>query len=261
MDGVYHVREGVVLKGGAATELRRFELHHENRERTLYIKKYWYPTLRLRWSGFYRGTFLGTSKVRREYKNLAQLRAWGLDAPAPVAYGEERRGGWLHRSFLISEGVPAPMSLDLFIRDVLPTLSPSERRRQQQELLQRLAEYTRRMHEHHFVHHDYFWRNILLSEKSLAHFFLIDSHKGRRWKLWATLRGRAKDLATLDSPAPWFFRRSERLRFFLVYRGHARLTRADKRLLRRVRKLAEPLRPGELNRVCRTPSVSGRGMP
>ena len=256
VEAVYRLREGAVLKGGAATELRRLEWRDDNQTRVLFIKKYWYPTSRLRWSGFYRGTFFGTSKVRREYENLARLRAWGLDAPAPVAYGEERRGRWLHRSYLISEGVPSPMPLDVFIRDVLPAMSAPERRRQQTELLQRLADCTRRMHEHHFVHHDYFWRNILLSGRSLAHFFLIDSHKGRCWKSWAEFDGRAKDLATLDSPAPWFFRRSERLRFFLRYREHPRLTTGDKDLVRLILRLAKPMRTSQLNRVCRAQPVS-----
>jgi tRNA A-37 threonylcarbamoyl transferase component Bud32 len=257
VDAVYRFHEGTILKGGpqSATELRRVEFRDAAQNHVLYIKKHWYRSARLRWSGFYRGTFFGTAKVRREYENLARLREWGLDAPSPVAYGEERHGGWLHRSFLISEGVPAPLSLDLFIRDVLPTLSPSERRRQQEELALALADYTRRMHEHRFVHHDYYWRNILLNGKSLAHFFLIDSHKGRCWH-WGESAGRAKDLATLDSPAPWYFRRSERLRFFLAYRGHTRLTPADKVLLRLVLKLAEPMRPGQLNRVHRARPLS-----
>jgi tRNA A-37 threonylcarbamoyl transferase component Bud32 len=256
VEAVYQLREGAVLKGGAATELRRLELRDDKQTRVLFIKKYWYPTFKLRWSGFYRGTFLGTSKVRREFENLARLREWGLDAPAPVAYGEERRNRWLYRSYLISEGVPSPMPLDLFIRDVLPTMPARERRRQQTELLQRLADYTRRMHEHHFVHHDYFWRNILLSERSLEHFFLIDSHKGRCWKSWAELQGRAKDLATLDSPAPRFFRRSERLRFFLRYREHSRLTTGDEDLVRLILRLAKPMRTSQLNRVCRAQPVS-----
>ena len=256
VDAVYRFRDGTILIGGTATELRRVEFRDEKQTRVLYIKKYWYPTSKLRWSGFYRGTFFGTAKVRREYENLARLRDWGLDAPSPVAYGEERHGGWLHRSFLISEGVPAPLSLDLFIRDVLPAMSAPERRKQQRDLIRRLADYTRQMHEHRFVHHDYFWRNILLSGKSLAQFFLIDSHKGRLWKSWGESAGRAKDLATLDSPAPRYFRRSERLRFFLAYRGHTRLTSADKDLLRLVLKLAEPMRPGQLDRIRRAQPVS-----
>ncbi|MGD0650426.1 MAG: lipopolysaccharide kinase InaA family protein [Verrucomicrobiia bacterium] len=249
MDTLYALHEGTVLKAGKATELCRVEFNDAGVARTLYIKKYWYPTSRLRWSGFYRGTFLGISKVRREFENLARLRQWGLDAPAAVAYGEERRERWLHRSFLISEGVPEPLSLDLFIRDYLPSSADNERRRLRREIIERLADYTRRMHEHQFVHHDCFWRNILLSGGALTHFFLIDSHKGRCWKRWMETRSRAKDLATLDAPAPRFFRRTERLRFFLRYRGHARLTNEDKELIDLVLRVAEPMRATQLRRV------------
>ena len=256
VEAVYALQAGTVLKPGATTEVRRLEWLDHGLRRELYVKKYWYPTSGDRWSGFHRGTFWGVSKVRREFENLARLRAWGLDAPAPVAYGEERRASWLHRSFLISEGIPDPLSLDLFIRDLSPTLPASEQRQLRRELIGRLADYLRRMHEHRFVHHDFFWRNILLSGRSLAHFFLIDSHKGRCWKPWMETRSRAKDLATLDAPAPSFFRRSERLRFFLRYRGQRRLTRDDKQLLRLVLRLAEPMRPAQLERVRRAKSPS-----
>jgi tRNA A-37 threonylcarbamoyl transferase component Bud32 len=243
---------GEMLKSGRANEVRRLQVSGPV-ARTLYIKKYWYPTARLRWSGFYRGTFLGRSKVRTEFENLHLLREWGLDAPAAVAYGETRSGRWLHRSFVISEGVADPVSLDLFICSRLIR----ERRR---ELIRRLADLTRRMHEHQFVHHDYFWRNILLSGKSLEHFYLIDSHKGRRWR-WLERRSRAKDLATLDAPAPGYFRRTERLRFFLQYRGHARLTKTDKALIRLVLCLAEPMRAAQLRRVRQAQKSSANQSP
>jgi tRNA A-37 threonylcarbamoyl transferase component Bud32 len=236
-DALYGTKRGEVLKSGGATELRRIQLGGS----TLYLKKYWYPTARLRWSGFYRGTFFGRAKVRIEFENLVRLREWGLDGPAAVAYGEQRSGRWLHRSFLVSESVSEPLPLDVFISERLS----GKRRR---ELIERLADFTRKMHQHRFVHHDYFWRNILLSNESLERFYLIDSHKGRRWR-WLERRSRAKDLATLDAPAPEFFRRTERLRFFLRYRSHARLTKNDKRLVRLVLRLAEPLREIQMRHV------------
>jgi tRNA A-37 threonylcarbamoyl transferase component Bud32 len=258
MDALYApLKGGAVLKSGRATEVQRMQLADGTAMRTLYIKKYWYPTARVRWSGFYRGTFLGKSKVRTEFENLARLREWGLDAPTPVAYGEERSGRWLHRSFLISEGVTEPLPLDLFVTQHLPGLGTDERKRLQREMIERLADYTRRMHEHRFVHHDYFWRNILLSGASLGHFFLIDSHKGRCWKPWTETQSRAKDLATLDAPAPGFFRRTERLRFFLRYRGHLNLTKEDKALIRLVLRLAEPMRATQLRRI-REAQTSGK---
>lgn len=247
-----------IIKRGESSEVLRLELHGDMQSHTVIIKKYWITKPSQLWSGFWRGTFLGRSKVRREFENLARLRELGMDAPAPVAYGEERRCRWLMRSFLISECVAEPTPLDLFIRDYLPALPVEERRRTRRELIDRLADYTRRLHSHSFVHHDYFWRNIILTGKNLAHFFLIDAHKGGPWRSWAEQASRAKDLATLDAPAPHFFRRTERLRFFLRYVGQDSLTTEDKKLVRRALRIASPLRERQYRRVERAHCLTAR---
>jgi tRNA A-37 threonylcarbamoyl transferase component Bud32 len=249
VDAIYRMADGEVITHSGSTEVRRIELSEGGVTRTVFVKKYWAVSARQLWSGALRGTFLGRSKARREFENLARLRAWGLDAPSPVACGEERCAGWLMRSFLISEGVADPLPLDLFIQDFLPSQPESPRRLLRRDLIQRLADYTRRLHECRFVHHDYFWRNILLSGASLEHFWLIDAHKGRRWFPGTQFHSRAKDLATLDAPAPHFFRRAERLWFFLCYAGRPKLTGKDKRFIRRVLRLAAPLREQQLRRV------------
>jgi hypothetical protein len=222
---VYALRAGLVVTKTPTKEVRRVELGH----RVVFIKKYWVTKPSQIISGVTRGAVLGTSKVRREFENLGRLRAWGLNAPAPIAYGEERRAGCLVRSCLISEGVDG-RGLDSLIRDGWREFP-------------KLADYVRRLHEHGFIHCDLFWRNILVAGTA---FHLIDAHKGgyRRGSV-------AQDLATLDAPAPWFFRRTERLRFFLRYRNHARLTAADKELVRRALHLAEPMRHKQLGRVRR----------
>ena len=254
--GVYDLNDATqIIKRGESSEVLRIELHDGTRSHAVIVKKYWVTKPSQLWSGFWRGTFLGRSKVRCEFENLERLRALGLDAPAPVAYGEERRARCLMRSFLISECVAEPLPLDLFIRDHLPSLPVEERRRTRRELIDCLADYTRRLHSHRFVHHDYFWRNIILSGKSLARFFLIDAHKGRVWPSWAEQPSRAKDLATLDAPAPCFFRRTERLRFFLRYVGHPSLTVEHKQLIRRALKIAVPLRVRQYRRVQRAQRI------
>lgn len=224
---VYALATGKVLTHSGTTEVRCIELDG----RALFIKKYWVTKPSQIISGVTRGAVFGKSKVRREFENLAQLRAWGFDAPAPVSYGEERRGGCLMRSCLISEAVPAARGLDIAIREG------------QRDFL-KLADYVRRLHEYHFIHCDLFWRNILLTGNSLDRFFLIDAHKG------GYRRGsRAEDLAALDAPAPAFFRRTERLRFFLRYLNRPKLTAADKKLARQVLALAAPLREKQIQRV------------
>lgn len=246
--GVYQFNLGEVVVRSGSTEVRRVQLRNGSATRTVYIKKYWANGFSQLWSGALRGTFFGRSKARREFRNLERLRQWGLDAPTPVAFGEERRVRWLTRSFLISEEVANPCMLDVLIREQL-TQSGKAQRLFRRELIEALAQYVRRLHEHHFVHHDLFWRNVILSGRELSHFYLIDAHKGRVWMPVAGPWERAKDLATLDAVAPVFFRRTERLRFLLRYLGIGRLDHRARRLARRVLRAAAPLRAKQLRRV------------
>jgi tRNA A-37 threonylcarbamoyl transferase component Bud32 len=249
VEGIYRIGSGTVVTHNGSTEVRRVDVGSGSETRTIFIKKYWVTKPAQLWNGMFRGTFFGRSKARREFQNLARLRAWGLDAPEPVAYGEERVVRWLVRSYLISLGVPQPVPLHLYIGSHLAALPPEEARRSRRELIDNLADCTRRLHEHRFVHHDYFWRNILLANHDMQHFHLIDAHKGRLWHPGESQRARARDLAALDAPAPSFFRRSERLRFFLRYRGHRRLTVEDRKLLLLTLDLAAPMRDKQLRRA------------
>lgn len=249
VDEVYRSDAGTAVTQSSTTQVRRVTVGEGATERTVFIKKYWVTKAAQLWSGMFRGVLFGTSKARREFNNLNLLRARGLDAPAGIAFGEERRMGFVVRSFLISEGVADAQPLDLIIRDWLPAQPMAEQRRWRAEFIRRLADYTCRLHTQSFVHHDYFWRNIILTGTSLEHFALIDAHKGRIWPTWAEQRSRAKDLATLDAPAPAFFRRTERLRFLLGYLDKKHLDDDDKKFLRRVLQIAEPLRERQLRRV------------
>jgi tRNA A-37 threonylcarbamoyl transferase component Bud32 len=249
VEGVYRLGSGQVVTHSGSTEVRRVDVGSGADTRTIFIKKYWITKPSQLWSGMFRGTFFGRSKARREYHNLARLRAWGLDAPEPVAYGEERLARWLMRSYLISHGVPQPVPLQVFIGSHLAALPPKEARASRRELVENLADYTRRLHEHRFVHHDYFWRNILISGHDLRRFHLIDAHKGRLWLPGEDPGARARDLAALDAPAAHYFRRSERLRFFLRYLGQPKLRARDKELLRQTLHLAAPMREKQLRRT------------
>lgn len=249
VDGVYRCGSGDIVIRSGSTEVRRVILGSGTAARTVFIKKYWISRPKQLWSGVFRGALFGCPKARREFENLATLRRLGLDAPEPVAFGEERKAGWLVRSYLISDGVPEPVPLHEYIRDRLTALAGDARAQARRSLIERLAACTRRLHEAQFVHHDYFWRNILLTRGGLDHFHLIDAHKGRSCHLPPDSPARACDLAALDAPAPRFFRRTERLRFFLLYRGHHRLDAGDKALIRRTLQLAGPMRERQLSRV------------
>ena len=258
MDGIYDYEHGRIVTQSGSTQVVHIVLPDIAPADSVYVKKYWFTTPRRRFRGMLRETFLGTSKARREYENLVRLNAWGIPAPAAVAYGEERRGGWLFRSFLISATVPQPTGLDTFLSRVLPSFPPGKQRETKQEIIRALADQTHKMHSLRFVHHDYFWRNILLSGQTLDRFYLIDAHKGRCWKAGDSFKSRVTDLAALDAPAPWFVNRADRLRFLLRYRNETRLSPEGRRLARSVLKQAAPMRERQRKRIhaCPSPEVS-----
>lgn len=100
-----------------------------------------------------------------------------------------------------------------------------------------LASYTRTLHGHRFTHNDLKWRNLLVNDN--AELFFIDCPTGSFW--WGPLlRYRIiKDLACLDKVAKRVLSRTQRLRFYLQYRGRSRLSNGDKRRVLQILKFFE----------------------
>ena len=100
-----------------------------------------------------------------------------------------------------------------------------------------LARATRILHDRHFTHNDLKWRNLLVNDQ--AELFFIDCPTGAFW--WGPLLSyrKIKDLACLDKVAKYHLSRTQRLRFYLQYRGHERLSAADKRKVRSIVKFFE----------------------
>lgn len=239
--------QGTVVRRSGSSEVRRVEV--EGARQVLFLKKSWVTRWAQLRSRVFRGMLFGASQVRREFANLARLHEWQLTEAMPLAFGEERRAGWLWRSFLITTGIAEPMPVDAFIRDVLPRLAGAERRSVRGELLRQVARLTRVMHARQFTHGDLYWRNLVIADNELARLSLIDMPRGRSHRRELSVAARASDLAALDAPAQRFFRRSERLRFLLDYRQTRRLDAGGKELIRQVLKAAEPMRRKQLAHV------------
>ncbi len=63
-------------------------------------KRFWYPRASDRWNGVFRTTFAARSRVAGEAAALERLARLGLQPPLLLAWGEARRHGFLHDSFL-----------------------------------------------------------------------------------------------------------------------------------------------------------------
>ena len=192
-----------------------------------YVKRYWGAGKGLR-------RYLGRPRVKAEWQNLKHFARWGIPTAPIVAYGLERKGGAFLRGALITRELENTQDMALLAK------RGDERLRDPRwvdGVSRQLATATRALHDHHFAHNDLKWRNLLVNDR--AELFLIDCPTGTFW--WGPfLRYRiVKDLACLDKVASQVLSRSQRLRFFLQYRGRERLSAGDKRRVREIVKFFE----------------------
>lgn len=206
---------GTVVSRDAISDVSRVELDG----RSYYLKRYRQPGKGLR-------RWLGRSRVNAEWENLCLFRDWGVPVPELVAYGQ-RWDGDGYRGVMVTAALPSVQGLDAL----------AERLRDppwREALLQRLARYVAILHRHGFAHGDLNWRNLLVASQGEPEVYFIDCPGGRIWP-WPLRRLKiAKDLWLLDKLARQYLSRSQRLRFYRMYRSIARLDGADKCLLRAI---------------------------
>ena len=187
-----------------------------------YVKRYWGAGKGLR-------RYIGRPRVKAEWQNLKSFAKWGVPTASIVAYGLERKLGSFVRGALITRELDQTEDLALLAK------RDDQRLRDKgwvEGVSRQLARATRTLHEHHFTHNDLKWRNLLVNER--AELFFIDCPTGSFW--WGPLlRYRiVKDLACLDKVAKYKLSRSQRLRFYLQYRGRERLNTSDKQHIRQI---------------------------
>ena len=187
-----------------------------------YVKRYWGGGKGLR-------RYVGRPRVKAEWQNLKYFAKWGVATAPIVAFGLERQFGRFVRGALITRELSNTEDLGLLANNNDSRLQDCH---WVDTISGQLARATRILHEHHFTHNDLKWRNLLVNDQ--VELFLIDCPTGAFW--WGPLlRYRIiKDLACLDKVAKYKLSRTQRLRFYLQYRGRSGLNVADKQRIRQV---------------------------
>jgi len=163
------------------------------------------------------------------------LAAIHIQTPKIIAYGIQWNGLFEKRSFLLTEEIPGA-SLEKHLPDCLSQVDPLEPVDRRREFIAKAADWIGVFHRAGFCHRDLYLCHIFLTEqKDLV---LIDLHRTFKPRLFKT-RYRIKDLAQLYFSSPGqAISRSDRLRFYLRYAGHKKLTHRDRRLIRKVKRKA-----------------------
>lgn len=163
------------------------------------------------------------TRIRAEWENLQRFAGWDIATAEVIACGEETKGPFFRRGAMITRGIPKAIDLETLANEQSEWLQDAG---WVHEVSQYIANYTRIMHDHGFVHTDLKWRNILVDDQRKA--YLIDCPAGGFW--WGPfLQYRIiKDLACLDKVAKYQLSRTQRLRFYCQYTGRTQLTANDK---------------------------------
>lgn len=192
----------------------------------VYLKRYTpgylsplHKLLRLvRWPG-------SEDEAMQEWRAMLALDALGIPVATPLAVGQDKSGGVVTRSFLMTREIPAAVEGGTW----LAKLTSSQRRK----FLQRVAEMARRFHGAGFVHKDFYIGHVLVSDAGPEpELFLIDLQRAMKPR-WLRRRWLVKDLGAMAySALNAGASSSQLLRAYLDYRGVRRLGAEDKLIAR-----------------------------
>lgn len=150
----------------------------------IYLKRYesnyrpGFPRLlrRIHWPGF-------ADEAMQEWKALHEVRTLGISTATPIAVGQDRGGGLVRRSFLMTAEIPGAVEGHTWMAQ----LTHPERAR----FLRQIAKLAQQFHGAGLVHKDFYIGHILVAPVGgKADLFLIDLQRvirpktlRRRWRL------------------------------------------------------------------------------
>ncbi len=207
----------------------RFEINSP--PATLFLKRYDSPPIsaQLRnWLSAHRRISCGLFSFGPAIK----LTAAGINTPKTISYGEQWDIFFEKRSFIITEKIPDAESLEQRLPDCFNTPPTVKNLKLRRNFIAQLAAFVKKFHETKYRHRDLYFSHIFYSDN--GRFYLIDLARTFKPALLAE-RFRVKDIAQLYHSAQGrYFSKTDRLRFYLGYAGHSRLTSKDKIFIHKV---------------------------
>jgi len=220
-DAAYQL-DGNIISKSSQSEI----FAYQQAGNTFFVKRYF------RTKGL--ASWFGWSRFDLESQNQQWFNQIGLPAARVVAIGKK---GFLLKTFkgiLVTEGITDSQELVEIAKH-----SPEQFQNKSWSIaiVIELAKIVATLHQARFCHNDLHWRNILVqqaADQPNPKVFLIDCPSGKKL-IWPLLYYRKlKDLANLDKLAPHYLRQTQRLRFFMKYRGISKLTFKDKQMIKAV---------------------------
>jgi len=198
---------------------------------TLFLKRYDRPPIWIQLKNWfsYRSR---KSCSSLEFETADTLALAGINTPKTVAYGTQWGTFFEKRSFIITEKIPDAKALERKLPEYFENRDTKENLKLQRQFISKSANFIKKFHETNYRHRDLYLSHIFYSKN--GNFYLIDLARAFRPIIFSQ-RYQIKDIAQIYYSTPGkYFTRSDRMRFFLNYTGHSKLTSADKTFIRKV---------------------------
>lgn len=234
----------------------QFEINHpsasgeRSRTITLFLKRYDQPpiiTQLQNWFWAQKRVSCGAFDI----EPANQLAAAGISTPKIICYEEQWGGLFEKRSFIITEKIPDAKSLEQKLPEFFDQPDTVEKLNLKRKFIAQLAKFVKKFHQTNYCHRDLYFSHIFYSDN--GKFYLIDLARVFKPLVFSP-RFRIKDIAQVHYSAPAkHFSNTDRLRFYLNYIGHKKLTSKDKAFIYKVINKA--------NRMAQHDTKHGRAAP
>ncbi len=167
-----------------------------------------------------------------ELEAANKLTTAGINTPKVISYGEKWSTLFEERSFIITEKIPNAESLERKLPDCFHNPTTVENLKLRRNFIVQSATFIKKFHETNYRHRDLYLSHTFYSDN--GEFYLIDL--ARVFKpIVLRRRFQIKDIAQVYYSAPGkHFSKTDRLRFYMAYTGRSKLTKKDKRFIRKV---------------------------
>jgi len=232
IDAVFSFSAGKDLsKRNLATYRSRLRFEINNPSTTLFLKRYERaPILTQLQNWLWARQQVSCGFFDLEPANL--LSAAGIKTPKIVSYGEQWGGLFEERSFIITEKIANAESLERKLPDCFSGPATVSNLTLRRNFIAQLAGFIKKFHQSNYRHRDLYLSHIFYSDD--GEFYLIDLARVFKPIVFQQ-RFRIKDIAQVYYSAPAkHFSNTDRLRFYLNYISHKRLTPKDKDFIHKV---------------------------
>ncbi len=210
----------------------RLQLELNNPSATLFLKRYQSPPLLSQIKNWLNNHSI-CSLALSEANTALKLSNLGINVPQVVCFGDEQGLLFEKRSFVITNKILNSESLEKKLPAYFYGPITDDKLNLRKSFIRKLADFIKKFHETGYRHRDLYLCHIFYD--GFDKFHLIDLARAFRPMVFSE-RFRIKDLAQLYYSAPAAaFSKSDRIRFYLYYTAHKKLTAADKIIISKIK--------------------------